>query len=429
VMPQQGTGRGPLGSRRRTVAHAREVTFLDRGTRLPGGRGTCPEVVGIASTAPWPELCSWRPGMTSRCSTRRRQPTSPRAVAGGSLCLPRPIRGLSATAVILLLAACGPRGSAVTPSEAAKPAAAPANTNPEAGTASSTPRREDTGNPALQAASTPSSPAPTSEAPPASDAAVRSPIGPVYYATMRKGWVEVLVDVQDTSQLETMIGAMKGRSELWAGDRGVAPELAAFPKLHLIGSRGVTESVDWAKAGGSFGMTDASWRLLYRPQGNKGPFLAVKDVPPAGTKLRKPSAPRPVKRSHAAATALVRGLAEEKDSNRLPLSAHGVTFTLQVVDGVFPDAAAIAIVTAVDVGATDVPESYSLLLALDGEGRVTRRASPSISDWFYVACAVVDVDGNGFDDILLDGEGYEDKSVDMVLFGVEGPTWVQLFGG
>jgi hypothetical protein len=427
-MPLQGTVGGRLGSSRRMVAQRREVSFLDRGPRVPGGRDTCPEVVGIASTTPWPELCSWRPTMMS-CSSRRRPPISPRAIAGRSICPRRPIRGLTALAVSLLLAACGPRASAVTPSEDAKPTAAPTKASPAAGAASSTSRRDETGSPALEAASIPSSTAATSEAPPASDAAVRSPIGPVYYANMRNGWVEVLVDVQDTNQLEAMIGAMKGRSELWAGDRGVAPELAAFPKLHLIGSRGVTESVDWAKAGGSFGMTDASWRLLYRPQGNKGPFLAVKDLPPAGTKLRKPSAPRPVKRSHAVATALVRGLAEEKDSNRLPLSAHGVTFTLQVVEGVFPDAAAIAIVTAVDVGATDVPESYSLLLALDGEGRVTRRASPSISDWFYVAYAVGDVDGNGFDDILLDGEGYEDKSVDMVLFGGEGPTWVQLFGG
>lgn len=261
------------------------------------------------------------------------------------------------------------------------------------------------------------------EAPAVSEAPEPSPIGPAYYATLREGWVEVLVHAEDREQVGAMIDALDGRSEMWAGDRRIAPEIAALPRLRLISSRGVSEPVAWAQASAEIGMTEAWWRLRYRPRGNKGPFLAVQDPPPTGTKLRKPSPARAVKRSHALAAALVRGLAEEKDSNRLPLSAHGVTFTVQLVEGSFPDAAAIAIVTAVDTRAADVPMFYSLLLAVDGEGRMTRRASPSTVDWSYDAYAVGDVDGNGLDDLLLEGTGYEDQAVDLVLFGVDGPTW------
>lgn len=338
---------------------------------------------------------------------------------------------MRAVAAALVLAGCAPQ-AAVIPGETGEsrePAAAAAANAASTGGAGPSPSAvsASTAIPTPEAAAAPTSATAASEAPAVSEAPEQSPIGPAYYATMREGWVEVLVYAKDSDQVVAMIGAMKGRSELWAGDRGIAPELAALPRLQLIGSRAVSEPLSWAQASAEIGMTEAWWRPRYRPRGDKGPFLAVQDPPPTGTKLRKPSPPRPVKRSHALAAALVRGLAEDKDSNRLPLSTHGVTFMVQVIEGSFADAAAIAIVTAVDTRAADVPMFYSLLLVVDGEGRMTRRASPSTVDWSYEAYAVGDVDGNGLDDLLLEGSGYEDQAVDLVLFGVDGPTWVNLF--
>lgn len=333
---------------------------------------------------------------------------------------------MTALLASLLLAGCAPR-AAVSPDASAEPAGAAADAGAGAAGSSESQDSPSTAIPVIDVAVTPTSTTAATDAPAVPAEPVQSPIGPAYYATMREGWVEVLVHAKDSEQVVAMINALDGRSEMWAGDRRVAPELAALPRLRLIGSRGMSEPLAWAQAAGEIGMTEAWWRLRYRPRGNKGPFLAVQDPAPTGTKLRKPSPPRAVKKSHALAAVLVRGLAEENDSNRLPLSAHGVTFMVQVVEGSFPDAASIAIVTAVDTQAADVPLFYSLLLAIDGEGRMTRRASASIVDCSYEAYAVGDVDGNGLDDLLLEGTGYENQAVDLVLFGVDGPIWVNLF--
>jgi hypothetical protein len=288
--------------------------------------------------------------------------------------------------------------------------------------------------PVIDPAATPTSTRAATDAPAVPEEPVQSPIGPAYYATMREGWVEVLVHAKDSEQVVAMINALDGRSEMWAGDRRIAPELAALPRLRLISSGGVSEPVAWAQAGAEIGMTEAWWRLRYRPRGNKGPYLAVHDAAPAGTKLRKPSPPRKVKKSHPFVAPLLGALAEDKDAKLVPLTSYGVTYMVQAIDGDFPDAAAVAIVTVVDPGETRQPgydvagtSTYSVLLALDGEGRVVRPAAPSFTYYFHEAYAVGDVDGNGFDDLLLEGTAFEDASVDLVLFGVDGPTWVNLF--
>lgn len=370
----------------------------------------------------------------THCSASRRRPS----LRTGSAITDRSKRrvterSLRTLAASLLLGGCAPK-AAVIPDVTAEPAAVDATAADGGGGGPSLSHGEaSSAAPEVEAAG----PMPTtaaSEAPAVFEAPVPSPIGPAYYARMREGWVEVLVHAKDSEQVVAMINALDGRSEIWAGDRRVAPELAALPRLRLIGSRGVSEPLAWAQADGEIGMTEAWWRLRYRPRGNKGPFLAVQDAAPAGTKLRKPSPPRTVKKSHPFVAPLLGALAEDKDAKLVPLTSYGVTYTVQAIDGAFPDAAAVAIVTAVDPGETREPgydvagtSTYSVLLALDGEGRVVRPAAPSFTYYFHEAYAVGDVDGNGFDDLLLEGTAFEAGSVDLVLFGVDGPTWVNLF--
>lgn len=325
----------------------------------------------------------------TQCATPRGEPTKPTAQVPDPV--PAPGREAEASA----------HGTALTPLPR-PPSSAPSDS------ADTAPRT------AAAAATT------VSVANPSPGAAPAPALGLVYYAETRDGWIEVTVPAKDIEGLRRLQQAIGGDGVLWHGDRRTPAEVRAFGQIYLLNAGAPTEARTFVALRPEISMSSDDWWILRFRRGKlEGPFLAVSDAPAPEARLRKPPKLRRTKASDPMVAHLRTGLDALDDARAAEwfdaaVARRRVTYEIQAAPGVFPGASQVVAVSASDSGDASVdPEFYGAVFTVDEAGAVVQRID---TNWGATQelQAVGDVDGDGFDDLVIRGQEYEGVDAKLV---------------
>lgn len=239
-------------------------------------------------------------------------------------------------------------------------------------------------------------------------------LGPVYYAETRDGWIEVTVPAKDSDGLFEL-GEALGGDVLWHGDRRTPAEIRELGPMHLLNAAAPTEARMFAALRPVTGMSEAWWILRFRRGKLAGPFLAVSDAPGAGVRLRKPAKARRTKLGDPMVSHLRKTL-ESEDAEALASGIAGrrVTCQVQTSAGAFPGATQVVAVSAIDSGDGDSEgDFFAAVFSIDDAGAVVQPIDAGRGAMQEVQ-AIGDIDGDGFDDLVVHGQESEGVSAKLV---------------
>ncbi|MBC8069131.1 MAG: hypothetical protein IAG13_12425, partial [Deltaproteobacteria bacterium] len=256
------------------------------------------------------------------------------------------------------------------------------------------------------AAPTPASPTPgTTVAPGQVQFATLTPLR---RADLRDGWLVVHVAaIDDTALARVQDSTGYGATWLWAGHRSIPNEVRELGPIHLVSPSGV-QRLD---AYGRIAADANGWLVAYRRTGAKKPALALRGAPAGQARVRVAPKPKPIKRTHAMA-ARMRELLAKADVGADVIRRLG-RYELQIVPGSFPGANRIVSVAAYATGVDDDdPGEYNgVVFTLDERDAIQQAVVPSGDP--TVVDGVVDLDGDGLDEVLTTSSGYESGSGDV----------------
>jgi hypothetical protein len=248
---------------------------------------------------------------------------------------------------------------------------------------------------------------PTERAPAADTPAVVSlaSLGPFYDASIEHGWLVLLVDA-DAKEWERV--AEKSWDPMWAGNPALPKVLREFPPIYVVWRGGVVRRDAYARAG----VDTAGWKIDYRPKGIKGPVLAMANSPPEGTSLSPGAKVTRIRKSHAMAVRMVEILAAELDASTRP-RGRLKTFELQTTAGRFRAADRVIAVSGWAPPPPDDEMGDEFGLVFTADAAANRVQQVSIMSGLTTVVGLIDVDGDGVDEILTETRGYEFGSHDL----------------
>jgi hypothetical protein len=233
-------------------------------------------------------------------------------------------------------------------------------------------------------------------------------LAPLLHAELRDGWLVVHVAASDDAALARVQDATGyGESWLWTGHRSIPSEVRELGAIHVVSATG-TRRLD---AYSRIAADPNGWLIGYRGTAAKKPVVALRGAPAGQARVRVAPKPKPIKRSNPMAVRMRELLAKEgvgaQEIRRLG------RYELQIVPGSFPGANRIVTVSAYSVGDgdDDVGEYEGVVFTLDaGDGIqqvVLAHRDPTVVD------GLVDMDGDGLEEVLTTSEGYESASGDV----------------
>lgn len=325
--------------------------------------------------------------------------------------------GASAYSVIAVLLACAARGPATTPAETTRSVT---GLGPD--DAASVPASDAADRSAAQHSPRPPSvladPGATQnhEPPPAAEPATTlvpaqvqfASLAPFHAAKLRDGWLVVHIPAVDEAALARVQEATGfGDTWLWAGHRSIPAEVRELGSIHVVSQSGVKRLDAYARIAAD----PNGWLIAYRRTAAKSPVLALRGAPAGQARVRLAPKPKAIKRSHPMA-ARMRELIAKADLPADEVRRLG-RYELQIVPGSFPGANRIVTVAAYAVGVDgeDVGDYEGVVFTID-EGDFVQQVVRPIGDPTVVD-GVLDLDGDGLDEVLTTSSGYESGSGDL----------------
>jgi hypothetical protein len=271
--------------------------------------------------------------------------------------------------------------------------------------------------------------APTSEAPPATaaepttiarpdpPAAVDHPASepiafdsllPLYDAEYQDPSLFVLVPRRGAAWVGRTVDAGQ---ELPRGHRLEPKALQAMGSLHVVSTAGVQELGAYEGFAGL--LPESYWRVRYEAPGIGAEPLATAGTPAATAVMRPIAAsPVPVPKADALIRRAKRMVARKQPAAQQAwVSEHLTEFSKQEIDGNFAGAPRLVVVGLwADPESEDAESTEGLvgsaIFTLDAAGEVVHATA---SDMRVTAKALVDLDGDGTDELLTLDEGYEER--------------------
>jgi len=270
------------------------------------------------------------------------------------------------------------------------------------------------GHPAADAATPP----PAVEAP----AALPSDrLAPYYSVDVSGGWVRVLIQGNGEADAPALEPVAATGETLWRGHRLEPEVLKSLAPIHIVSTRGVTKAETYARF--SADAYEGRWTVEYRGLRVKAPAVAMAGTPSEQATLRASPKPKRINRKHALAQRLREEAARSSNPWDPARVASLTSYTLQEVPGTFPSASRVVLVTANNQD----PESFdycTLIVTLDADGREQQRVLSAMID---AATGAGDLDGDGFDELLVRGEGYEEAAESLYRFTSSGVARIELW--
>lgn len=268
--------------------------------------------------------------------------------------------------------------------------------------------------PAPSASAPPPSPAPPS--PPAIEPGPAAPavaarvefaqLGPFYFVETRSdGWVAVWVDADDDDAWSALQASVGWGKPLWAGHRSEPAQLTRFPPIHVVSEAGVRVFDRHARFSiGSFG-----FRLDYRRKAVKGHAIAMAGTPAGQAKVRRAAPAKRIKKTSPLAVLLREQLAAKGELSTVELRRLG-DYTAQTATGTFPRADRIVSISASSApdDLNDIGVTIGVVVTL-GEDGTLRQVVRNGTDPTELL-GLVDLDGDGHDEVLVEDHGYESWS-------------------
>lgn len=354
--------------------------------------------------------CSERPSAPRLCTaTRRRENRGWR----------RPLRTRHLAAVVLGLvvataAACerGPQTPSAGPPAANAQAATPSTTT----TAIPAPTL-DAASPQPPVATT-TVESPIADAPPVPDPpsiAAPTPPNPVAFDSLRPFYAASVHDgslfVFVPGKTATMQRVLGDGGELPRGHRREPKQLQALGTLHVVSTNGA-QALPSYDAFGSL-LPEEYWSLRYDDAGVGDEPLAMRGEPAPTAVVRVISTPpKPLSARDPLARRAKRMLVQtERREMQAWIAERLNKFSQQDVEGQFAGAPRLVVVCAWAASELEHPNDDvgvygSAIFTVDDEGKVVRQLA---SGMLVTATALVDLDGDGSDEILTLDQGYEES--------------------
>ena len=270
-----------------------------------------------------------------------------------------------------------------------------------------TPRPSDAPASTAAAARTDDDAAP-SEAPAAkvADADVFASLQPMFRASFQGGWISILRSASDQATLERLAELTpSGDDRLWAGHRSIPAEVRDAGPIWIVSTTGVVKHESFARLRADY----QGFHVEYRRRTDKGPGFAMSKAPAGDAKLRTGTNAKAIKRSHPMAERLRSLLAREGVDGAVLRRLS--QYTLQITPGRFPAADRIVSVSAVDPTEVEYGGDHCAVFTL-GSDDVVGQVLVANGDPTLVA-GLVDLDDDGYDEVLTTMSGYETASEDV----------------
>lgn len=262
------------------------------------------------------------------------------------------------------------------------------------------------------------------EEPVAEAAAVNTPattlasLGPFYDASSSRGWLSLDLPAEDVDEWDRV--ASLPSDYLWAGSRAVPRVVAELGRVYVVWREGVVVFDDFARM-----TTSGGWLVQYRARGIKGPTIAMGQAPRDGLALRPGAAIKKIRKSDPMARRM-RALLEREDPDRAADFGTLRGYELQSTSGRFEGADRVIAVTAyaLPTDGDDVGLHEGVVFTTDESGeprRVIVTGAPT------KVRALVDLDGDDLDELLLESSGYEYGSRDLYRLSSDGIEHINLW--
>lgn len=227
-------------------------------------------------------------------------------------------------------------------------------------------------------------------------------LGPFYDAAVVQGWLMVVVDSDDPAWRRLATGSFES---MWAGNPAIPEVVETIPPIHFVWSGGVVRRDKYTRVGPDL----TGWRLEYRPKGIKNPVLGMGKAPAEGASIRPGAKVKRIRGSHPMAVRMAEILATEFEPDRRP-RRRLKDFQLQITPGRFGAADRVVAVSAwvPPVLDQDVGDDFGVLFTADEDLNLVRLVDPL--DIQVEVVGLVDVDGDGVDEIITLSHGYETAS-------------------
>jgi hypothetical protein len=244
-------------------------------------------------------------------------------------------------------------------------------------------------------------------------------LGPFYDAEVSQGWLTLLVDA-DPEQWEQLRD--KSWDPFWAGSRALPQQLRDFPTVYVVWAGGVEKLDKYARAG----VDVFGWKIDYRPNRMKGAMVAMANPPPEGTTMRAGAKVTRIKKTHPMAVRMQDIRAAENDPSGRPLRPLR-TFELQTTAGRFGAADRVIAISGWSPPPPDdaMDDFFGVVFTADGDGNRVQQVA--ITSGMTTVVGLVDIDGDGVDEILTNVHGYEYGSRDLHRLSPSGIETVNLW--
>jgi len=300
------------------------------------------------------------------------------------------------------------------PRATSTPAAAPVSLS-QAGTDATPP-------PSTAAARTDDDAAP-SQAPAATvaDADGFASLQPMFRASFQGGWISILRPASDQSALERIadLTSSDGQQPLWAGHRLIPAEVREAGPIWIVSTTGVMKHESFARLRANY----EGFHVEYRRRTDKGPGVALSKAPAGDAKVRTGTKAKTIKRSHPMAERLRSLLAREGVDGAVLRRLS--RYTLQITPGRFPSADRVVSVSAIDPTEIEYGGDHCALFTL-GSDDVVGQVLVANGDPTLVV-GLVDLDDDGYDEVLTTMSGYETGSEDVFHLTDAAVTQVNLW--
>lgn len=236
---------------------------------------------------------------------------------------------------------------------------------------------------------------------------------PLYAAQFHDGWVTLLHAYSDGNAVEHMTRVLNGTKRLWAGHREIPEQVTSIGPVYLVSTSGVTPMPMFLAVGM---MVEGYWTIDYRRGQTRGPAIFTTGEPVPHARVRSAKQPETLPASSTAAAQLRELIAENNaDDGRRIAAEHkrrAVTYSIQMVAGSFPGGDRVVVLSA------EHPEGehgarYSASFITDAMGEPRLHLHPPASDELDVIEGSMDLDGDGFDEILVDGIGFDSRNTKL----------------
>lgn len=246
----------------------------------------------------------------------------------------------------------------------------------------------------------PSHPRDTADEEPVAEPTSLKDLGPFYEAAVRGGKLQVIVPSSSREEWDHWSEALPDRV---AADRPEVPfDVRGLGRIFVVSSRGV----DPINSFEALEVHEAGWLVEYPTQGLSGPVLGIASRPAEGARLLVPKPMARIDEEHPRARLLAEYVARQRaDRGEQPVDL--VNFELQELEASFGAADRVVAITAHHRVISDPeygPESFGAILTLDASGNVVHEV---YSGGTCAVDGVVDLDGDGLNEVLFSEFGYE----------------------